>query len=385
MRSQGKRGALLKGIRVVDLSVQIPGPYCSLILGDLGAEVIKVEPPGGGDPTRLLPSLFAALNRNKKGIVLDLKSDAGKGVLYKLVERADVLLEGFRPGVAQRLGIDYATLKGVNPRLIYCSITGYGQDGPLHKVPGHDINYQGVAGLLSLQEGGGPDLSPLPLADIAGGIFAAISILAALHRRDQIGEGEYIDVSMAAGVLSWLGASLYLALQEANERRVVSIPHYGVFRTKDDKYITLGILHEDHFWRRLCAVVGLEGWEDWDFRKRIEHGDEVREALEAAFLTKKRGEWVSLLQEADIPCAPVLTVAEGLSDPQMRHRRMVFEQEGPSGGVILQSGFPAIFSYADLPLPSPPPVYGGDTEEVLKWLGYSVDEIRGLREVGVIS
>src|SRR4030042_6631472 len=199
----------LHGIKIVDLSIQIPGPYCSMILGDLGAEVIKIEQPGIGDFARALPHLFNGINRNKKSMILELKSLRGKDILYKLADHADIVLEGFRPGVAKKLGIDYATLKGINPRIIYCSISGYGQDGPYKNISGHDINYQGVSGLLSLTDDlkASAELSGVPLADIAGRMFAAIWILTGIVERPKTGTGQYIDVSMAASLFSWGGNS----------------------------------------------------------------------------------------------------------------------------------------------------------------------------------
>jgi len=377
----------LHGIKIVDLSIQIPGPYCSMILGDLGAEVIKIEQPGVGDFARALPHLFNGINRNKKSVILELKSPKGKEILYKLVAHADIVLEGFRPGVAKKLGVDYATLKGINPRIIYCSISGYGQDGPYKNISGHDINYQGVSGLLSLTDDlkASADLSGLPLADIAGSMFAAISILTALVDRAKTGTGQYIDVSMAAGVFSWAGASLFTALKGLNNSESLYIPHYGIFQTKDDKFITLGIIHEQHFWENLCAVIDLGEMRNLNLMERIARREEIVRALQSAFKNKTKEEWISLLHKADVPCGPVLTMEESFSDPQILHRQMVFELEHPVEGTIKQRAFPARFSDMQVKQDVPPPLYGQHTDEILRDLGYAKDEIKKLREEKVVT
>jgi crotonobetainyl-CoA:carnitine CoA-transferase CaiB-like acyl-CoA transferase len=387
MNNNAQLPGALEGVKIVDLSVQIPGPYCSMILADMGAEVIKIEQFGIGDFARMLPKLFNGINRNKKSVILELKSPKGKEILYKLVEHADIVLEGFRPGVAERLGVDYAMLKGINPQIIYCSITGYGQDGPYKNISGHDINYQGVAGLLSLTEDlkECADLSGLPLADIAGSMFAAISILAALINRAKTGKGHYIDVSMAAGVFSWVGTSLLTALKGLNNVESLYIPHYGIFKTKDDKFMTLGIIHEEHFWKNLCAVIDLGEMRNLNLMERIARREEVLDALRSAFLTKTREEWISLLNEADVPCGPVLTIEESFSDPQILHRHMVFEMEHPVEGKIKQRAFPARFSDTRLKKNVPPPLYGQHTDEILIDLGYSKDDINKLSEEKVIA
>jgi len=377
----------LDNITILDLSIQIPGPYGSMILADLGAEVIKIEQPGVGDFARLLPSLFNGINRNKKSMILDLKSPKGKAIVYKLAEHADIALEGFRPGVAKKLGIDYETLKGINPKIIYCSITGYGQNGPYKNISGHDLNYQAISGLLSLTENltANADLSGIPLADIAGGMFAAISILTAIINREKTGTGQYIDVSMTAGVFSWASTSLLAGFKELNNAESLYIPHYGIFKTKDDKFITLGIIHEEHFWQNLCAVIDLGTMKNLNLMERIARRDEVLSALQTAFMTKTREEWISLLNKADVPCSPVLTIEESFSDPQIRHQNMVFEQEHPLEGTIKQRAFPARFSDTQLKKDMPPPVYGQHTDEILRDLGYAQDDIRKLREKKVVA
>lgn len=387
MNKTDKLAFALEGIKIVDLSIQLPGPYCSLILADLGAEVIKIEQPGIGDFARLLPHLFNGINRNKKSLILELKSPKGKDILYKLVEHADIVLEGFRPGVTKKLGLDYPTLKGINPQIIYCSITGYGQEGPYKDIAGHDINYQGISGLLSLREDlkAGADLPGLPLADIAGSMFAAISILTAIVNRAKSGRGQYIDVSMAAGVFSWVGASLLAAVKKLANLESLYIPHYGIFQTKDKKFITLGIIHEEHFWKNLCTVIDLGEMKKLNLMERVAQREEILRALQSAFKTKTREEWISLLHEADVPCGPVLTIEESFSDPQIIHRHMVFVMEHPVEGTIKQRAFPARFSDIQLKKDMPPPLYGQHTDEILTSLGYAKDDIKKLREEKVVA
>jgi crotonobetainyl-CoA:carnitine CoA-transferase CaiB-like acyl-CoA transferase len=387
MNTDARLPAPLDGIKIIDLSLQLPGPYCSMILADLGAEVIKIEQPGGGDFARVLPRLFNGINRNKKSITLELKSPKGKDILYKLAEHADILLEGFRPGVTEKLGLDYAALRGMNPRIIYCSITGYGQDGPYKNISGHDINYQGISGLLSLREDLKPSafLSGLPVADIAGSMFAAMSIVTALVSRAKSGKGQYIDCSLTDGVFSWVGTSLLTAAKELANVESLYIPHYGIFQTKDDKFITLGIIHEEQFWENLCTVIDLGEIKKMNLGERIARREEVLRVLQAAFKTKTREEWISQLNEADVPCGPLLTIEESFSDPQIRHRNMVFEMEHPVEGRIRQRAFPVRFSDMQLRKDMPPPLYGQHTDEILRDLGYSKADIKKLREEKVVA
>ena len=370
----------LQGIKILDLSTQIPGPYCSMLLADLGAEVIKIENTDGGDQTRLLPYLFNGVNRNKKCISLNLKSSEAKEIFYKLAEKAGVILEGFRPGVCKKLNIDYDAIKKINSQIIYCSITGYGQDGPYKDKPGHDINYLGYAGLLSLES----DLSTyskmpsLPLADLAGSMFAAISILTALISRDKTGVGQYIDVSMTASVFSLIDASISAGLQGQNGSESLYIPHYGLFQTRDGKFLTLGIVHEEHFWQKLCSVVDMGDLAGLDLFNRIVKKEEIKTHLQNSFLTRNLNEWLKILNEADIPCGPVYTLEESCFDAQAAHRESLFEINHPFEGKIKLRAFPVIFSESITRKDMPPPLPGMHTSEILHSLGYTEKEISRL-------
>ena len=362
----------LAGVKILDLSVQIPGPYCTMLLADLGAEVIKIEPPGLGDFTRLVPFLFNALNRNKKSMVLDMKSPSGKEIFYKLSKESDVIIEGFRPGVTKRLGVDYETIKEINPKIIYCSITGYGQDGPYNNVSGHDINYLGISGLLSLAVNlkEGAEQPGLPIGDLAGSMFATVAILSAIINRGKTGKGEYIDVSMTAGVFSWLSGSIIAGLKEIDDTQSFYIPHYGVFKTSDGKFITLGIVHEEHFWKNLCNVIDIGELQNLQILDRILKRDEIFKALNSAFMTKTRDEWIDILNKADVPCGPVLTVKESFAHPQITHRNQVYEIDDQVQGKIRQRAFPVKFAGSKERESTAPPLLGQHTNEILSRLGY---------------
>lgn len=377
----------LTGIKILDLSTQVPGPYCSMLLADLGAEVIKIENTEGGDRTRLLPHLFDGINRNKKSIALNLKSSQGKEVFYKMAEKADVVIEGFRPGVCKKLGIDYDTIKKITPGIIYCSITGYGQEGPYRDRPGHDINYLGYSGLLSL-EGDLNNYSKMrgiPIADLAGSMFAAVSILTALIYRTKTGNGQYIDVSLTAAVFSLISASLTAGFQGQGEDESLYIPHYGLFKTSDGKFITLGIVHEEHFWKNLCSVIDMGDMSKMDLFNRIVKREEIIARLNNSFITKNHNEWIKILNDAGVPCGPVYAIDESYSDPQNVHRNSVFEMNHPAGGKLKLRAFPVAFSESTTKRNIPPPALGMHTREILLSLGYGDEEISGLTKEKIVK
>jgi crotonobetainyl-CoA:carnitine CoA-transferase CaiB-like acyl-CoA transferase len=367
----------LEGIRILDLSTQIPGPYCSMLLADLGAEVIKIENTDGGDQTRLLPYLFNGVNRNKKSISLNLKSSEAKGIFYKMAGKADVILEDFRPGVCKKLNIDYDAIKEINHQIIYCSITGYGQDGPYKDKPGHDINYLGYSGILSLESDLNTysKMSGIPLADLAGSMFAAVSILTALIHRRKTGVGQYVDVSMTASVFSLMSASISAGLQGQSGSESLYIPHYGLFKTRDEKYLTLGIVHEEHFWKNLCSVIDMGDLAGLDLFSRIAKREEIVSRLQKSFLTKNLNEWMAMLNDADVPCGPVYTIEESYSDPQIAHRGSVFEMNHLTEGKIKLRAFPVIFSESITKKDIPPPLPGMHTSEILYGFGYKEEEV----------
>jgi crotonobetainyl-CoA:carnitine CoA-transferase CaiB-like acyl-CoA transferase len=312
-------GGLLQGVRVLDLSIWRPGPYATQLLADLGADVLKLEPPGG-DPMRVFPQLFSTLNANKRSIVLDLHDPDQRARAHELVGEADALVEGFRPGVAARLGMGEPEVRAINKSIVYCSVSGYGQDGPLAQTPGHDLNYQAYAGMLT-PNGGPPVECTVPIADLTGGVFAAMATCAALLGRVRTGSGERIDVAMTEILATWTGPFTGTAVAGQDEP-MGKLPSYGPFPTADAKWITLGIIDEQHFWCRLCDVLALGDLGDLDFLSRVERHDEIAERVATAIAGRERDELVAALGN-DVPVAPALTRAEMLEHPQHIHREMV--------------------------------------------------------------
>ena len=379
---------------VVDLTTQLPGPYCSMLLADLGARVIKVEPPGG-DPLRGFPPAFASVNRGKRDIVIDLKKEAGREVVNRLITRADVVLEGFRPGVAERLGVDYPSARRLNPDIVYCSISGFGQDGPYRNRAGHDINYLAIGGLLG--RGDPPAVPPVLISDLSSGLYAALAVSAALMHRTATGEGRFIDLSMTDCILSWMALDIAAAAQDpgaaqepgaARKPFLADIPHYGVFETSDGRYISLGIVHEDHFWTRLCDVLGLDEWQDWSARERLNRAAEIRQKLGNVFATATCREWDRRLGEADVPCAAIYNLDELPDDPYIQYRNpfysLVASDRSESRQVKppFRTDAPDHDAARDAPLP--PPVQGEHTRPVLSECGYTVDEIEDMIQQGAV-
>ena len=375
----------LAGIRILESAHQYPGPYCSMLLADLGAEVIKVERPGVGDLARQLPEFFRSINRNKKSLTFDLKAPAAREVLYRLVERSDVFMEGFRPGVASRIGIDYQTLRKVNPRLVYCAISGYGQDGPYRDLPGHDLNYQAMAGMLECFKDEEENfIAPgLAIGDLSSGMFAAIGILAALMSREKTGQGQYVDISMFDGLLSWM-STLFGIFSGTGQFGMVQDAGYGIFKAGDGLAFTLGIAHEDWFWDRLCLAMGLTEYHGVRALERRMRRRELVEKLQNIFFQKTREEWVKILTEADVPVSPVQKLAEVAKDPQVLFREMVKEISLSTGERLMQTGVPIKLSETPGKISLPPPELGEHTTETLESLGYTRDEIVKLEKERVI-
>jgi crotonobetainyl-CoA:carnitine CoA-transferase CaiB-like acyl-CoA transferase len=389
------------GLRFLDLSRLLPGPYCSLLFADLGAEVIKVEEPGRGDYARSTPpywgdsrigAYFLLLNRNKKSLAIDLKAEAGKAVFRKLVRTADVLLESFRPGVMDRLGLGWTALQAENPRLVYCAISGYGQDGPYRNLVGHDVNYMGYAGALSVTgpREGAPLTPGVQVADLGGGaLMAAFAIAAALHHRRESGQGQFLDVSMTDGVVSWMIPHLaaYFATGRVPERGEERLnggwPCYGVYATADGGHVTLGAL-EPQFWANFCRLVGREDLRDLQHAAGAER-DRVEAEMRELFRTRSRAAWVELLHQADVCAGPVLRLDEVVRDPQLTGRGLFTEVEHPKAGTVPQVAFPVQMSATPARVTVPPPELGEHTDDVLRELDYEPAAIAALRRDGVVA
>ncbi|MBA2327649.1 MAG: CoA transferase [Actinobacteria bacterium] len=313
---------LLAGVRVVDLSIWRPGPYATQLLVEMGADVVKIEPPGG-DPMRVFPTLFAVLNAGKRSAAVDLKDITGRDAVLDLARGTDVVVEGFRPGVVRRLGVDHEAIARVNPTVIYCSISGYGQDGPLSEVPGHDLNYQAWAGTLEPRPGADEPIVPRPpIADLAGGAYAAMAICAALVKRANTGDGETIDASMTDVLASWTGAVPPLTLPDG-QKVGGGVPGYGTFRTADGGWVALGVISEDHLWERLTTALGLTDAASLTFPERLALTGSLNDRLADAIAARERDELVADLAAAGVPASPVLSQSEMLAAEHFRQRGMV--------------------------------------------------------------
>jgi crotonobetainyl-CoA:carnitine CoA-transferase CaiB-like acyl-CoA transferase len=322
MTNPGWSSAFLSGVSVLDFSIWRPGPYATSLLVYLGADVIKVEPPGG-DPMRHYPELFAAVNAGKRSIVLDLKNASDRPRALELAAEADVVIEGFRPGVMAGLRLDEPTVRQANPAVVYCSISGYGQRGPLARLPGHDVNYQAWAGALS-PDGEAATIPPLPIADLASGMTAAFGICGALFGRVSSGAGAYLDVSMTDVMATWTGDATTRtttapttpttpstpSAPSATTTSDRSVPGYGIFLTADSAQIALGVVNEQHFWSALCDELGLGSLSGLDFSARMERNGELDAAVADAIGRRRRDELLSALVEAGVPVAPLLDRAQ---------------------------------------------------------------------------
>jgi crotonobetainyl-CoA:carnitine CoA-transferase CaiB-like acyl-CoA transferase len=383
---------MLSDIVVLDLSELLPGPFCTSILANLGAKVIKIERPGGGDPARFMaPWIFNHVNCNKKSITLNLKEESGRDLFFQLARKSDAIIEGFRPDVKLRLGIDYKQIKEINPSIVYCSVSGYGQDGPYCNLPGHDLIYMGVAGVLDICGAAGPPEANygMPVADLCSGMYAVVSILAAIWDAKKSGLGQYIDVSITDSVFSWMGVRIaeYLMRGELPKDRLMGRGAYGIFKAGDEKYFTLGAF-ENHFWKRLCMLLGLEelagdlGLATWE--NRCEKSEEINRLLQEIFLQKGRLEWLEMLGKEDIPCGPVNCLEDLVFDPQLLARGLIEKDSGLNVPVRC-SMYPAKFS-KDLPSEKyPPPSLGEHNAEIYSsMIGLNGSEVEKLRMEGII-
>jgi len=402
----------LEGIVVIDLARMLPGPYASMILADLGAEVIRVEDPRypyGSPPPffqkgRYRESAFnSIIMRNKKSIALDLKKEKALEIFYKLVEKADVILETFRPKVTKRLKIDYDSLCKINKSIIYCSLTGYGQYGPYEQTAGHDLNYIGICGILDLNkerelvgkkdQERKPVLPGIQAADVGGGLVSTIGILGALleRGRNPNKEGQYIDISMTDCVFSFMPMAAAFQFSKGKNDGMTKprnplhgeVPFYSIYKTKDDKYMSVGAI-ELKFWRGVCEGLEREDLIQKGNALGIEKEEVFRE-IQNEFLKKTQSEWTEIFSNIDACVMPVKNFSEACEDPQIISRNMVVDINHPKFGKIQNIGSPIKYSRTPLTIRSLAPHIGQNTMEILHWLNYSPEEIKGFKKAGVIK
>jgi crotonobetainyl-CoA:carnitine CoA-transferase CaiB-like acyl-CoA transferase len=402
MTANGPWSGPLQGIKVLDFTRILAGPFATQILGDLGAEILKVEPPGHGDETRTYAPFrdgeshyFIAINRSKKSMVVDLKNPAGHAVIVDLIRKVDVVIENFRPGVMEKLGLGYQTLAEINPRLVYCAISGFGLTGPLRDTPSFDIVTQALTGAMSVN--GEPGRSPvklgLPLGDMVGGVFAPVAILAALLERGGTGRGRLVDISLYDGLIGMLGYLPQLHFFSGQEPQTTgsSHPHivpYGAYQAKDGP-ILIACLTQS-FWLKLTEAIGRpELAADPDnatMADRVRNRDVIDAIIAETIARRSVDEWKAILEDCDVPHAPVLKIGEALAQPQAVAREMVATTCHSRLGPIRVTGRPIKFPGDTQPELAPPPVLGEHTAEILKnELGYSDERITELQRTGALG
>jgi crotonobetainyl-CoA:carnitine CoA-transferase CaiB-like acyl-CoA transferase len=394
----------LDHIRVLDLTRLAPGPHCTMILADMGADVIRIEEPGGGrramaersreDPAQVHAAeerreAHNALNRNKRSIVLNLKHPDAREAFYALVQTADVVVEGYRPGVVQRLGVDYETLAKRNPRIIGCSISGYGQNGPYRLLVGHDINYIAIAGALGItgHADGPPAIPANLLADYAGGgLHAALAICLALIARERTGRGQNIDLAMTDGVITLLAAALSESygtgtpVRRGAHRLTGANPHYSVYECADGRYIAVGA-NEPWFFENLCRALGGDAFVG-DHAATGERREQVRAFFRQTFKTRTRDEWFAALFDKDVCIAPVYDLEEVEHDPQVQARQMIVDVQHPTVGTVKQVGLSLKLSETPGAIRHAAPRRGQHTAEILGSIGWTAEQIAALRAAG---
>ena len=384
---------MLSHLKILDLTSNLPGPYATMLLADLGARVLKIERPPQGDPSREAfgggpagSAQFQAVNRHKLSLTLNLKTDRGRAILLRLLNEYDILIEGFRPGVMDRLGLSYQELRQRQPRLIYLALTGFGQNGPWRDKVGHDLNYMSLAGAAGLSgtAEGGQGYAALPTADLGGGsAMALLGLLTAVIDRERTGRGRFIDVAMFDGMVSWMAfpaAGVRAGQEEERPGKTWSTgrwPCYRLYQTADSRWMSLGAL-EDHFWAEFCRVVGRE-----DLTPKAFDGAGVIRELEAIFAARTQAQWVELLEGHDCCCEPVLSVAEALDSGQARARELCGGYE-IDGREYFQVACPVKFEDYDPPGIAPAPRLGQHNREILEGLGLGQKEIGELERDGVI-
>jgi crotonobetainyl-CoA:carnitine CoA-transferase CaiB-like acyl-CoA transferase len=391
--------APLEGLLVLDFTRLLPGPFCTQLLANLGADVIKIEDPKVGDYMRSVPPLigdtsypFLMVNRGKRSLAVDLKTPEGQEIVRKLARRADVVVEQFRPGVMARLGADYDGLALMNPKLVYCSFSGYGQTGPYRDLPGHDLNFEALAGILAVTGAKGqprPAVPGVPIADLASGFNAALSILASLRVRDRTGRGEYLDVSIhdTAVALMVLGLARYLATGEepvAGETLLTGIfPFYALYETKDGRWLSVATV-EPKFWVRMCELLGAPELSDQQFASDAARAA-VADALVAKFQEKTLAEWERIFEPERLPIAAVKRVSEVVDDPHVKARRLLPTVDVPSVERVRVIAHPAKHAVAATKVPAAVPKRGEHTEEIMRSLGYTSKQITALSKKGIVA
>jgi len=394
----------LEGIRVLDLTRALAGPFCTLMLGDYGADVIKIEIPGSGDDTRTWgppfigeeSAYFLSINRNKRSLTLNFKDDKAKQIFLELAKDADVIVENFTPGVMDRFGLGYDVVKEVNPGIVFCSISGFGQTGPYRSRPAYDQIMQGISGLMSIT--GEPDGEPqkvgIAVADIGAGMWAAFAVMAAIHNRSHKGDGQgqYIDISMMDAQVAWLTyqAANFFANGTPPKRLGAAHPNlvpYQAFMCQDNKYLNLAVGSE-RIWERFCEGMGMpELRENPDYRTNVERAQnraKIVPYLQEIFIKRPVGHWVEQLQSVSVPCGPINDLEDVFSDPQLLSREMFVEMTHPTLGKIKQTGLPLKFSRTPGGLDRPPPLLGEHNYEVLNEIGFSTTEIEEMKAQDVI-
>ena len=391
----------LDGIRVLDLTRALAGPYCTLMLGDHGADVIKVEMPGTGDETRewAPPSIkgvsayYLSINRNKRSVTLDLKNADGKRVLERLIEKSDVVVENFSPGTLARLGFPDERVRAISPRAILCHISGFGQDGPGRAWPAYDLIVQGMGGIMSLtgEPGSDPVMVGVPQADMVAGMFAAFAIAAALHARERTGEGQVIDATMIGGQVALLSRQAARFFADGTVPRPegnmhASIVPYQTFRASDG-HVNVGVANNALF-ERFCRALDLEELlEDERFTdnpKRVAHRREIVPIIERRVKTLTKAEVVRRLREANVPVGPINALDEVFADPVVRHLGLIAEVDHPTAGRVRAPGIPVRLSGTPPSVRRHPPELGEHTDEILRELGYAKEEIAALRRDGAV-
>jgi crotonobetainyl-CoA:carnitine CoA-transferase CaiB-like acyl-CoA transferase len=390
--------AAFTGVKVLDLSRLLPGPFCSMLLADFGADVIKIEDPKGGDYIRNWPPLLGknsgfhvVLNRNKRSLTLNLKKPEAKDIFRRLAAEADVVLEGFRPGVMDRLGLGYRDLQAINPRLIYCAITGYGADGPRAQRAGHDINYLALNGVLSYSGREGiPAISGVQIADLGGGaLYAAFSIAAALFARERLGQGQFIDISMADGALTWhcLRWGKYIADGAVPGPGDDFLNHdfacYNLYATRDGRFMSLGAW-EPQFWHLFCEKVERPDWNQPSYFEPGPHQRELHRQVADLFRSRTQAEWTQFFAVTDCCCEPVLNLDEVMDDAMVQQRKMVVDIVHERWGAYRQMGIAPKLSLTPGTIRGHAPELGEHTAEILMEMGITGDGQRRLRADGVI-